>query len=110
MLCIISQPWLEANVRKYWCELHRESSYHPRELVLAEMPKNTNGDVETIPLETVFKITKKEGLAKGKSIFQIMMSNGKYTLGTDSLEKTEGWIRALNEELFGPPKHNVVCK
>ena len=102
--------WPMGCVKKYWCELHRESSYHPRELVLAEMPKSTDEDVETIPLETVFKITKKEGLIKEKSIFQIMTSNGKYTLGTDSLKKTEGWIRVLNEELFGPPKHNVVCK
>ena len=74
------------------------------------MPTDIHQDVETISLETVFKITKKEGLIKEKSIFQIMTSNGKYTLGTDSLEKTEGWIRVLNEEIFGPPKHNVVCK
>ena len=39
-----------------------------------------------------------------------MTANGKFTLGTDGFEKTEGWIGALNEELFGPPKHNVVCK
>ena len=79
------------------------------------MPKDIHEDVEIIPLETisletVFKITRKEELIKEKSIFQIMTSNGKYTLGTDSLEKTKGWIRVLNEELFGPPKHNVVCK
>lgn len=78
--------------------------------MLAETPKNNHGDTETISLEAVFTITRKQGLAKGKSIFQIMTANGKFTLGTDSFEKTEGWIRALNEELFGPPKHNVVCK
>ena len=102
--------WPVGNVKKYWCELHRESSYHPRELVLVEMSKNISEDVETIPLETVFKITRKEGLIKEKSIFQIMTSNGKFTLGTDSLEKTEKWIRVLNEEIFGPPQHNVICK
>ena len=78
--------------------------------MLTEIPKCIPEDAETIPLENVFKVTLKEGLIKGMSIFQIMTSNGKYTLGTDSLEKTEGWIRTLNEELFGPPKHNVVCK
>ena len=51
-----------------------------------------------------------EKLVKGKSLFQIMTSNGKFTLGTDSLEETEKWIYALNKELFGTPKWNVVCK
>ena len=104
------QPWPAGCIKKYWCELHRESSYHPRQLVLIEMSKNTREGAETIPLENVFKITAMEGLTKGKSIFHIMTPNGKFILGTDSVEKTEEWIRALNEELFGPPKHNVVCK
>ena len=74
------------------------------------MSKCVPEDAETIPLENVFKVTPKQGLVKGKSIFQIMTSNGKFTLGTDSLEETEGWIDALNKEVFGPPKHHVVCK
>ena len=74
------------------------------------MPTNIHEDVETIPLDNVFKIASQEGLVNGKSIFQIMTSNGKFTLGTDSLEKTEKWINALHEELFGPLKDNVVCK
>ena len=74
------------------------------------MPKHISEGAEVIPLQNVFKVTPKEGLMKGKSAFQIMTSNGKYTLGTDSFEKTDGWIRILNEELFGPPKNNVVCK
>ena len=74
------------------------------------MPTNTNEDVETIALENVFKIASQEGLVNGKSIFQIMTSSGKFTLGTDSIEETEKWINALHEELFGPPKHDVVCK
>ena len=74
------------------------------------MPKCIPEDAETVSLENVFKVTPKEGLIKGKSIFQIMTSNGKFTLGTDCLEETERWINALNDELFGPPKHNVVCK
>ena len=74
------------------------------------MAKNIREDAEIIPLENVFKITAKQEMTKGKSLFHIMTSNGKFTLGTESLEKTEEWISALNEELFGPPKHNVVCK
>lgn len=74
------------------------------------MAKNIREDAETIPLENVFKITAKQEVTKGKSLFHIMTPNGKFTLGTDSLEKTEEWISALNEELFGPPKHDVVCK
>ena len=109
-MAFFSQSWPIGSIKKYWCELHRESSYHPRQLILVEMPKNDNEDPETIPLDNVFKISSQEGLIKGKSIFQIMTSNGKFTLGTDSLEKTEKWISALHEELFGPPKHNVVCK
>ena len=108
--CIVSQPWSAGSVKQYWCELHRESSFHPRQLVLVEMPRSTQVDAETIPLEAVFKITRREGSVKGKFLFQIMTSNGKFTFGTDSLEATEGWIRALNEELFGPPKHDIICK
>ena len=74
------------------------------------MPKNDSEDPETIPLDNILKISSQEGLIKGKSIFQIMTSNGKFTLGTDTLEKTEKWIHTLHEELFGPPKHDVVCK
>lgn len=104
------QPWSGGCIKKYRCELQRESSHHPRQLLLVETPKGITEDAETIPLENVFKVTPKEGLVKGKSIFQIMTSNGKFTLGTDSLKETEKWIHALNEELFGPPKHHVVCK
>ena len=74
------------------------------------MPKCIPEHAKIILLENVFEVTPKEGLIKGKFIFQIMTSNGKFTMGTDSLEETERWINALNKELFGPPKHNVVCK
>ena len=74
------------------------------------MPKNDNEDPETIPLDNVLKISSQESLIKGKSIFEIVTPNGKFVLGTDNLEKTEKWITTLHEELFGPPKHDVVCK
>jgi len=81
-------------------------------LILSEAPncKSTPKHVEIIQLEKVLKVTLEEGLVKGKSLFHIFTLNGKYTLGTDSLEKTEGWIRTINGEIFGPPKHDVVCK
>ena len=79
-------------------------------MALVEIPKCSQEEAETIPLENVFKVTLMEELAKGKSLFQIMTSNGKFTLGTDSLEESEKWICTLNKELFGPPKWNVVCK
>ena len=78
--------------------------------MLVETPRSTQVDTETIPLEAVFKITRKEGSVKGKFVFQIMTSNGKFTLGTDSSEATEGWIRALNEEFFGPPIRDIICR
>ena len=74
------------------------------------MPKCDSENAEIISLEDVFKVASHGEILKGKSVFYIMTSNGKFTLGTDSIEKTESWINTLNEELFGPPIHDVVCK
>jgi len=74
------------------------------------MPKRNSETAEIIPLEDVFKVASHGKMLKGKSMFYIMTSNGNFTLGTDSIEKTESWINTLNKELFGPPIHDVVCK
>ena len=110
--CNLLQAWSRETIKRYSCKLYRESSDHPRQLVLIETHncKCAPKDVEIIQLEKVLKVTLEKGLIKEKSLFHIFTLNGKYTLGTDSLEKTEGWIRILNREIFGPPEHNVVCK
>jgi len=74
------------------------------------MPNHNSEAAEIIPLEDVLKVASCGEMLKEKSVFYIMTSNGKFTLGTDSIEKTESWINTLNEELFGPPIHDVVCK
>lgn len=97
-------------MRKYWCELYRECSYHPRQFVLIDLHKSTEDASESIPLENVFKVLRDEGVAKGKFVFHVMTSKGKYTFGTDSLEDTESWVDTLNKELFGPPENGVTCE
>lgn len=79
-------------------------------MVLIDLHKSTEEVSENIPLENVFKVLKNEGVIKGKFVFHVMTSNGKFTFGTDSLEETESWVDTLNKELFGPPSDDVVCK
>ena len=95
----------------YWCELYRESSYHPRQLVLIETHKSTQV-YKTIVLDksNVFKVLTNEDVIKGKFVFYIMTSKTKFTFATDSLKETNSWVDTLNEELFGLPQHDVICK
>ena len=97
------------STRKYWCELYRECNYHPRQLVLLDVHKPTQEVSEAIELDNVFKVLMNEGLIKGKFVFHIMTSKGKFTFGTDSSEETDGWVDTLNKELFGPPQEDVIC-
>ena len=72
--------------------------------------KSTQKVSETIVLENVYKVLMNEDLIKGKFVFHVMTEKGKFTLGTDSSKETDSWVNTLNEELFGPPKHDVICK
>ena len=97
-------------MRKYRCELYRESTYHPRQLELTDPHKCAEEISETITLENVFKVLMNEGMIKGKFVFHIMTSKGKFTFGTESSEETDNWVDVLNKELFGPPKHDITCE
>ena len=78
--------------------------------MLVELHKPTEKVSAAIALENVFKVAVNEGLIKGKFVFHVMTSKGKFSFGTDSSKETDSWVDALNEELFGPPKHDVICK
>ena len=77
--------------------------------MLTELHKSTQEESKTITLENVYKVLMNEGLIKGKFVFHVMTPKGKFTLGTDSSKETDSWVDTLNEELFGPPKHDVIC-
>ena len=78
--------------------------------MLIEPHKSTREVSETITLENVYKVLMNEGLIKGKFAFHVITSKGKFTLGMDSSKETDSWVDTLNEELFGPPKCDVICK
>jgi len=91
--------------------LHRETGDHLRQLVLHELQHNKSSEkVELIPLVNVLKVAMRKGLVKDKFGFEIMTPKRKYLFGTNTSEEMDGWIKILNEELFGPPKCDVVCK
>ena len=50
-----------------------------------------------------------EVLIKGKHVFQIMTSKRNYSIGTDTSDEAEKWIKTLNKELFGAPIAGVIC-
>ena len=77
---------------------------------LTELHKSLDKVSETIALENVLKVSMNEGLIKGKFVFHVMTPKGKFTFGTDSSEETDGWVDTLNEELFSPPKPDIICK
>ena len=78
--------------------------------MLVKLHKSVEKVSAAITLETVFKVVVNEGLIKGKFVFHVMTSKGKFTFGTDSSNETDSWVDTLNEELFGPPKCDVICK
>jgi len=98
-------------VKECWCELHRETGDHSRQLVLHELhTKSSEKAVEVIPLVNVLKIAVNKGPTKDKFGFEIMTPKRKYLFGTNTSNETYSWIKILNEELFGPPKCDVTCK
>ena len=90
--------------------MHRETGDHPRQLVLHELQTKSSEKVEVIPLVSVLKIVANKALAKDKFGFEIMTPKRKYLFGTNTAKEMDSWIKILNEELFGPPKCDVVCK
>ncbi|XP_065910428.1 uncharacterized protein [Dysidea avara] len=95
-------------IKEYWCELHRETGDHPRQLVLHELQTKSSEKVEVIPLVNVLKISMNKGLRKDKFGFEIMTPKRKHLFGTNTSEEMDSWIKIINEELLGPPKCDVV--
>ena len=102
---------------KYWCELHRESNFYPRQLVLYELSADRKegshpGEAsELIPLDVASKVSMISTSAiKGKYVFKIMTAKQQYLIAVNTLSDASSWVNAINDEFFGPPVPGVVCK
>ncbi|XP_065911960.1 uncharacterized protein [Dysidea avara] len=98
-------------IHKYYCELHRETNFYPRQLVLFEIPKY-NGSTEQsekvaelIPLDKVFRV---EALTDKKCMFKIMTSDKQYQIRVDTFQEASDWVDAINNEIIGQPVPGVV--
>ncbi|XP_065911963.1 uncharacterized protein [Dysidea avara] len=97
-------------IHKYYCELHRETNFYPRQLVLFEIPKY-NGSTEQsgkvaglIPLDEVFRVE----VVDKKCMFKIMTSDKQYQIRVHTFQEASNWVDAINNETIGPPVPGVV--
>ena len=102
---------------KYWCELHRESIFYPRQLVLYKLSEDLTdsphpGEVsELIPLDKAFKVSMTSTSAiKGKYMFKIVTAKQQHLIAVNTLSDASSWVNAINDEFFGPPVPGIVCK
>ncbi|XP_065910531.1 uncharacterized protein [Dysidea avara] len=99
-------------VHKYWCELHRESNFYPRQLVLHEISQHIKvrhcGKVsEMIPLDDVFSVMVSSE-QKGKHGFKIVTGTKQYLIEVHTSQEASAWVDTINNEVFGPPVPGVV--
>ncbi|XP_065910940.1 uncharacterized protein [Dysidea avara] len=99
-------------VHKYWCELHRESNFYPRQLVLYEISQHIKshrcGKVsEYIPLDDVFRVMVSSE-QNGKHNIKIVTRMKQFLIGVDTSKEASAWVDTINNEVFGPPLPGVV--
>ena len=102
---------------KYWCELHRESNFYQRQLVLYELSENRSecthpsAATQLIPLDKTFKVSMTStNTTKGKYVFKIVTAKDQCLIAVNTLSDASSWVDAINNEFFGPPVPGVVCK
>ncbi|XP_065911627.1 uncharacterized protein [Dysidea avara] len=100
---------------KYWCELHRESNFYPKQLVLYELSEDLTDSphpgkvLELIPLDKAFKVSMTSTSAiKGKYVFKIVTAKQQHLIAVNTLSDASSWVNAINDEFFGPPVPGVV--
>ena len=101
-------------VHKYWCELHRESNFYPRQLVLYEISQHIKGHrcgkvSEYIPLDDVFRVMVSSE-QNGKHNIKIVTRMKQFLIGVDTSKEASAWVDTINNEVFGPPLPGVVCE
>ena len=99
-------------IHKYYCELHRETNFYPRQLVLFEIPKYNDSTEQSgkvaglIPLDEVFRVE----VVDKKCMFKIMTSDKQYQIRVHTFQEASNWVDAINNETIGPPVPGVVCE
>ena len=78
-------------------------------MVLYKTSKNNITDYgkisQFIPLDNVFKVVTNDNECQ----FDILTFDKKYSIKTSSVEDTTSWVEAINQEVFGPPLHGIIC-
>ncbi|XP_065911965.1 uncharacterized protein [Dysidea avara] len=108
------RTFFRSTYHPWYCELHRESNFFPRQLVLYEASqqktrRHSEKDMQFIPLDNVLTVALSDAIClRGKLMFTIVTSSKQYFIGVDSLREASDWVDIINKEVFGPPIPGVV--